>query len=263
MMKERLYVVSGGSSGIGQAIALRLAQNPAARVISVSRSREKIKRAQRENPDLEKQVDFFPGDVSDEKDCLRLMDYIESRYGMLHGLVNNAGILTKGGMEMVSYQQWKNNLEVNLNGPYLLTKTLLPLMKKAESAAIVNISSIASMKPGSSVAYSVSKAGLDMLTEFLAGDLGPYNIRVNSINPGLVTTNIHLDNKIVADQDQYQKMLDKALPRYPVGRIGKPEDIAELAEFLLSDKASWITGSIIRIDGGASVYNDLIPPKEV
>jgi NAD(P)-dependent dehydrogenase (short-subunit alcohol dehydrogenase family) len=261
-MDERIYLVSGGSSGIGQAIVSHLMQNPAARVVSVSRSQAKIDRVQHEAPELSDRVIFFKGDVSDETDCQRLMSYLESTFGLLHGLVNNAGVLTKGSLEMVSYQQWKYNLDVNLNGPYLLTKTLLPLLKKAENAAIVNISSIASTRPGTSVAYSVSKAGLDMLTEFLAGDLGPYNIRVNSINPGLVTTNIHLDNNIVADQEQYRKMLNKALPRYPLGRIGRPEDIAEMTGFLLSEKASWITGAIIRVDGGASVYNDLIPPKE-
>ncbi len=164
-------------------------------------------------------------------------------------------------MEMVSYDQWKFNLEVNLNGPYLLTQTLLPLLKKAKGASIVNVTSIASVRPGSSVAYSVSKAGLDMLTEFLAGDLGPYKIRVNSINPGLVKTNIHLDNQIVKDREAYENLLKNALPRYPIGRIGEPEDIANLAVFLLSDQADWITGSIIKIDGGAAVFNDLIPPK--
>lgn len=261
-MKKKNVLITGGSSGIGLAIAEKLLLEGGYEVLSVSRSSEKIKRALDSKPLLKDKVDFIPGDVTNESDCERIRKYIARKFGVLHGLVNNAGILTKGAMEDISYEQWKYNLDVNLNGPYLLTKTLLPLLKKAGGASVVNISSIAGLKPGSSVAYSVSKAGLDMLTEFMAGDLGPYKIRANSINPGLVRTNIHLDNKIVEDEKAYANLLKKALPRYPIGRIGEPEDIANLALFLLSDASSLITGAIIKADGGANVYNDLIPSKD-
>ena len=260
-MEQKIFLITGGSSGLGLAIAEKLSREPDNVVISTSRSQKKIQRALDQNPSLKGKVLFLKGDVSKPDDCNKIREQIESRYGKLHGLVNNAGVLTKGGMEMVSYEQWKFNLDINLNGPYLLTQTLLPLLKKAKGASVVNVSSIASVRPGSSVAYSVSKAGLDMLTEFLAGDLGPYKIRVNSINPGLVKTNIHLDNQIVEDKEAYSNLLENAIPRYPIGRIGEPEDIASLAVFLLSDQAEWITGSIIKIDGGAAVFNDLIPPK--
>jgi NAD(P)-dependent dehydrogenase (short-subunit alcohol dehydrogenase family) len=261
-MLKKNVLITGGSSGIGLAIARKLVDAKTHNVISLSRSKEKIERALKFSPSLADQIDFITGNVADEDDCERLSKYLEEKYGVLHGLVNNAGILTKGGMEAISYEKWKFNLDVNLNAPYLLTKTLLPLLKKANGASIINISSIASLKPGSSIAYSVSKAGLDMLTEFMAGDLGPYKIRVNSINPGLVKTNIHLDNKIVEDEQAYQAMLEKSVFRYPVGRIGEPEDVANLALFLLSDASSFITGAIIKADGGANIYNDLIPPKK-
>jgi NAD(P)-dependent dehydrogenase (short-subunit alcohol dehydrogenase family) len=261
-MQKKNILITGGSSGIGLAIAEKLAAENKFNIVSLSRSNEKIKRALELKPSLQDYVDFITGDVSSESDCERVRKYVEEKYGVLHGLVNNAGILTKGGMEAISYEKWKNNLDINLNAPYLLTKTLLSLLKNANGASIINISSIASLKPGSSVAYSVSKAGLDMLTEFMAGDLGPYGIRVNSINPGLVKTNIHLDNKIVEDDNAYQAMLEKSVTRYPVGRIGQPEDIASLALFLLSHDSSFITGAIIKADGGANIYNDLIPPKE-
>ncbi len=260
-MEQKIFLITGGSSGLGLAIAEKLSREPDNVVISTSRSQKKIQRALDQNPSLKGKVLFLKGDVSKPDDCKKIKEQIESRFGKLHGLVNNAGVLTKGGMEMVTYEQWKFNLDINLNGPYLLTQTLLPLLKKAKGASVVNVSSIASVRPGSSVAYSVSKAGLDMLTEFLAGDLGPYKIRVNSINPGLVKTNIHLDNQIVEDKEAYSNLLENAIPRYPIGRIGEPEDIASLAVFLLSDQAEWITGSIIKIDGGAAVFNDLIPPK--
>ncbi len=259
-MKKKTILISGGSSGIGLTLVARLSEQ-GHDVISLSRSKEKVQRALKEKPGLDKQADFITGDISNPQDVEVVGKYVAERYGVLHGLVNNAGILTKGTIETISLEDWDKTLAVNLTGPYHLTKTLLPLLKKAGSASVVNISSVAGLKPGTSIAYSVSKAGLDMFTRFLAGDLGPYNIRVNSVNPGLVRTNIHLDNQIFSDMGTYEAMLKKAEPRYPLGRIGRPEDIAAMVQFLLGEDASWITGSIITADGGVMVENDLIPPK--
>lgn len=259
-MEKKVFLISGGSSGIGLAIASDLIKE-GHRVVSLSRSPEKIERAMVEMPDLARDIDFITGDISRQEDAARVYDYLTEQYGMLHGLVNNAGVLTKGTIETISVDDWQFTLDVNLTGPYILTKTLLPLMRKAGGASIVNISSVAGLKPGTSVAYSVSKAGLDMLTRFLAGDLGPYNIRVNSVNPGLVRTHIHLDNKVIENKAAYEEMLTGAQKRYPIGRIGKPEDISNVVRFLLSEDASWITGSIVTADGGVMVENDLIPPK--
>lgn len=258
---QKVILVSGGSSGIGLSLINRLYQEGHS-VISISRSSAKIDRALQEMPHLKDKVLFLTGDISRADDAEDIFNKVKEKYGKLDGLVNNAGVLTKGTIETISVDDWQFTLDVNLTGPYILTKALLPLLKEAGSASIVNISSVAGLKPGTSVAYSVSKAGLDMLTRFLAGDLGPYGIRVNSVNPGLVRTHIHLDNQVVADREAYEAMLDKARPRYPIGRIGEPGDIAALIQFLLSDEASWITGSIITADGGVMVENDLIPPKK-
>ncbi len=260
-MTHKNYLISGGSSGIGLAIAALLVEQ-GYQVISLSRSDEKIVRAKKERPDIAEKIDFLTGDIAMPEDAENIRKYINENYGVLHGLVNNAGVLTKGSIETIDLDDWQFTLDVNLTGPYILTKTLLPLLRKADGASIVNISSVAGLKPGTSVAYSVSKAGLDMLTRFLAGDLGPYNIRVNSVNPGLVRTHIHLDNKVVEGREAYEAMLEKARPRYPLGKIGTPEDIAATVSFLLSDAAKWITGSIITVDGGVMVENDLIPPKK-
>lgn len=259
-MEKKVIVITGGSSGIGLQTISQLSDNENIHVISFSRSEDKIKTALKETGNR-KNVTYVRGDVTSIDDCQKLAEQINREHAKLHGLVNNAGVLTKGGMEDIDYEKWKYNLEINLNGVYLLTRSLLPMLKKANGASIVNVSSIAALKPGSSVAYSVSKAGLDMLTEFLAGDLAPYNIRVNSVNPGLVRTPIHINNKIFENIEDYEKLLKNAVGRYPVNRVGEPEDIANLIEFLLSDKSSWITGSIMKIDGGAMIYNDLIPPK--
>lgn len=259
-MTKKVFLVSGGSSGIGLETVSRLVEGSHT-LISISRSREKVKRALLEKPHLTDKVEFMNGDISNLEDLERIYNEIEKKHGVLHGLVNNGAILSKGSLETISPEVWQKTLDVNLTGPYLTTKIMLPLLKKANGASIVNISSVAGLKPGTSLAYSVSKAGLDMFTKFLAGDLGPYNIRVNSINPGLVETNIHLDNKVVQNKAEYSAMLKKAVKRYPLQKLGEPGDIAEMAVFLLSEKAKWITGSIISVDGGVVVENDLIPPK--
>lgn len=255
-MKNAL--ITGGSSGIGFAIAQRLIEEGNWNVISVSRSREKIDQALALVPHIENKIEFLVCDVGDAQQCNRLYDMVKERFDTLHGLVNNAGMLSSGGLVGLDPAQWTKTLEVNLSGPYFVTRALLPLLKNAKGASVINISSIASKIPGRSIAYSVSKAGLDMFTEFLAGELGPMQIRVNSINPGLVETNLHLDSGVYQNTSDYKAMLQDALAKYPLARLGKPHDVASLARFLLSDESLWITGAIIKIDGGVSVFNELL-----
>ncbi len=261
-MEKKVFLITGGSSGIGLEVLNALSKENHL-LISVSRSKEKIKRALSEYPQLHERVEFLEADISKPEDIGNLYGYLNKKYGVLHGLVNNAAVLNKGTIESSGLDDWNRAININLTGTFITTKYLLPLLKQAKGASVVNVSSVAGLKPGTSIAYSVSKAGLDMLTKFLAGDLGPYNIRVNSVNPGLVETNIHLDNNIVENENLYKEMLENARKRYPIGRIGKPVDIANMIVFLLSDKASWISGSIITADGGVMVENDLIPEKKL
>ncbi|PRY98786.1 NAD(P)-dependent dehydrogenase (short-subunit alcohol dehydrogenase family) [Marinilabilia salmonicolor] len=261
MDSKKVILITGGSSGIGLSIAEKLAgQNY--QVISLSRNKEKIERALKEKPNLKNKVDFIIGDVSSQDSINQLCSYIKENYGVLHGLVNSAGVITIGTLESLKADEWQKMLDINLTGPFLVTKTLLPLMKKANGASIINISSIAGLRPGTSIGYSVSKAGLDMLTRFLVADLGPYNIRVNSINPGLVKTHLHFDNNIFSNQEDYNKMVEGARVRHPLKKVGEPEDIANMVNFLLSDEASWISGAVIPLAGGVTEENGFLPPKE-
>ncbi|ASB50840.1 SDR family NAD(P)-dependent oxidoreductase [Alkalitalea saponilacus] len=260
-MSKKVFLITGGSSGIGLAAGEALA-NEGHHVISMSRSMEKVERAIKEQPELNGKLDFITADVSKREDIEKVHRYIDEKFGVLYGIVNSAGVIAVGSLETVGIEDWQQMMDVNLTGPFMLVKTMLPLLRKANGASIVNISSIAGLRPGTSIAYSVSKAGLDMLTRFLAGDLGPYNIRVNSVNPGLVRTNIHFDNNIVQTKEQYEEMVEKARLRHPLRRIGRTDDIASIIRFLMSDESSWISGAIIPVDGGVTQENNFIPRKD-
>jgi NAD(P)-dependent dehydrogenase (short-subunit alcohol dehydrogenase family) len=199
MENKKVILITGGSSGIGLSIAKKLVTLNH-QIISVSRNQGKIERALNEKPHLKDKVDFITGDVASQENIDQLFSYIQKQYGVLHGLINSAGVVSVGTLETLSASDWQKMLDVNLSGPFLITKTMLPLLKKANGASVINISSIAGLRPGTSIGYSVSKAGLDMLTRFLVADLGPYNIRVNSINPGLVKTQLHFDNELFINQ---------------------------------------------------------------
>lgn len=171
----------------------------------------------------------------------------------MDGLVNCVGVIKLGGLEKQTIEEWNRSMNINLTGNFVLTKALLDLLKRSQGASIVNISSMHSQKPGGSISYCVAKAGIDMFTKFLAQELCQYKIRVNSVNPGSVKTNLY-----VASGDKTKEELDKLIEErnqtYPLGRVGDAKkDIGSMVEFLLSDKASWITGANVLVDGGISV----------
>lgn len=198
-------------------------------------------------------VIFLQGDISKEQDCKRIYEEIEKKYNRLDGLVNSAGIIKLGGIEEQTLEEWNNSININLTGIFLLTKTLLPLLKKGTNPSIVNISSMSSERAGGSIAYCASKAGVDMLTKYMGQELGKYNIRVNSVNPAAVYTNIYVASGDYT-QEGYDKWSEDKKKLYPLGRIGDAKkDIAPTIEFLLSDKSLWTTGSIYLVDGGKSI----------
>ncbi len=250
-MNKKVLLVTGGSSGIGLAILKKFLQTGEWITISFSRSKRKISQALTELKAFEDHCLFLQGDVSNENEIAHLYQKIFDRYGQLDGLVNAAGIIYPGGIEEISVEQWKKSIDVNLTGTYLVTKSLLPLLKKSSYPSIVNISSISSKTLGGSLAYSVSKAGLDILTKGLARDLAKYGIRVNSVNPGLVKSGFQVVNGIM-DEEEYNQFLSNANQQYPLG-IGDPEDVANVVYFLMSPEAKWMTGSVIMIDGGKLV----------
>ena len=252
-MMKKICLVTGGTSGIGFGILQNLLEQKDYQVISLSRSQTSINVAKQKLGQIAASVDFIQGDISIPEDCQKVQLYISQKYGRLDGLVNCAGIIKLGGIEKQTIDEWNNSINVNLTGSFILTQSLLDLLKQSSSASIVNISSMHSQKPGGSISYCVAKAGVDMLTKCLAQELSKYRIRVNSVNPGAVKTNIYLVSGDYTEEELARSM-EARKETYPLGRIGDAKkDIGSMVEFLLSDKATWITGANIFVDGGISI----------
>lgn len=251
-MDKKVILITGGASGIGYGILKYLLDSNKYEIISVSKGEKNIQKAK--ECIIDDRVLFLQNDITDEVECKKIYDLIESKYGKLDGLINCAGTIKLGGLEQQTLTEWNNSISINLTAIFMLSKILLPLIKKGTEPSIINISSIHSEKPGGSIAYCTSKAGVDMLTKFMAQELTKYKIRVNSINPAFVESNIYLNSGDYSETE-YEKLVKTRNQNYPLGRIGDAyNDIGALAEFLLSNKASWITGSNYVIDGGKSLF---------
>lgn len=253
MGEKKIVLVTGGTSGIGLGTIEYLLDQDNYEIISLSRGDRNLSIAKEKLGSNAHKVIFLQGDISKEQDCKRIYEEIEKKYNRLDGLVNSAGIIKLGGIEEQTLEEWNNSININLTGIFLLTKTLLPLLKKGTNPSIVNISSMSSERAGGSIAYCASKAGVDMLTKYMGQELGKYNIRVNSVNPAAVYTNIYVASGDYT-QEGYDKWSEDKKKLYPLGRIGDAKkDIAPTIEFLLSDKSLWTTGSIYLVDGGKSI----------
>ena len=252
-MENKIVLITGCTSGIGLGTVEYLLEQGNYEIISLSRGDKNLSLAKEKLGNDSSRVTFLQGDISNEEDCKKVYNEINDKYGKLEGLVNSAGIIKLGGIEEQSLEEWNSSININLTGIFLLTKTLLPLLKKGINPSVVNISSMSSERAGGSIAYCVSKAGVDMLTKYMGQELGKYNIRVNSVNPAAVYTNIYIASGDYT-QEGYDKWSEDKKKSYPLGRIGDAKkDIAPTIEFLLSDKSLWTTGSIYLVDGGKSI----------
>ncbi|MBA2652713.1 MAG: glucose 1-dehydrogenase [Tatlockia sp.] len=244
-------LITGGSNGIGQAIALAFAYEGANVIFTYNQNKDEAHNTLNQmgtNCTLKKAIQ---ANLSDEKSIPHLLNEVGTHFDKIDILVNNAGIISRFANFLdISADALDELIKVNFRAPFVLTQQVARCMKvNATKGSIINISSVSATITSPGLAhYEASKAALNALTRGAANDLASYNIRVNTIAPGLVTTNM---NKMQREQHTDQWDLRKS--KIPLGRVGKPSDIANLAVFLASDASEWMTGAIIPLDGGFSV----------
>lgn len=239
----KVAVVTGAGSGIGRAVAHRLSLNGARIVVNDIRA-DSANRVTREIVEKEAEAVFVTADISTYEGAMELAERAHRAYGRIDILVNNAGIARDKLLRDMEEGDWDAVLNINLKGAFNCCKFITPYMAGRKYGKIVNLSSRAHLgNPGQSN-YSASKAGIIGLTRSLALELGRYNINVNAVAPGMIET------EGLKNHPQYDSVIARALKRTPLRRIGKPEDVAALIHFLVSDEADYITGEVIHITGG-------------
>jgi glucose 1-dehydrogenase len=254
----KVAVVTGSSKGIGRAIALAFARsNTYAGIVVNARKRDEAERVAKEVQEIGNCDSIaIIADVSQETDCIRLIDEIVKHYGRIDVLVNNAGIQQEVPFEDTSIEVWQKIIAVDLTGPFVCSREAVKHMlnQNPKGGCIINISSVHQVIPKPHfLPYATSKAGIEMMTKTMALELAHDNIRVNVVAPGAIETDMNQELK----EDKAE--LNKVLRRIPLRRIGTPEEIANMVEFLGSDKASYITGSTFFVDGGMTLYPSFDP----
>ena len=238
---ERVAIVTGASRGIGREIARELAYKGIKVIANYNKSENEAKRLQEELMQEKIYIDIFKADVSNREEGKALVEFALKKFGKIDILINNAGISEYKLFNEETDEDWNRVIDTNLYSAFMMCQEVIPNMIKNQSGCIVNISSIWG-QVGSSleVIYSVSKAGMDGLTKALAKELGPSNIRVNSIAPGIINTDM---NKNLNEED-----LTRIKEDIPLGKIGLPKDIAKCVSWMVDEK--YTTGQIIGINGG-------------
>ena len=254
----KIAVVTGSSKGIGRAIALAFAKsNTYSGIVVNARKKEEAERVAKEVQDIGNCDSIAViADVSQEADCIRLIDEIVKHYGRIDVLVNNAGIQQEVPFEDISTEVWQKIIAVDLTGPFVCSREAVKHMlnQNPKGGCIINISSVHQIIPKPHyLPYATSKAGIEMMTKTMALELAHNNIRVNVVAPGAIETDMNQELK----EDKTE--LNKVLRRIPLRRIGTPEEIANMVEFLASDKASYVTGSTFFVDGGMTLYPSFDP----
>ncbi|HXK32227.1 MAG TPA: SDR family NAD(P)-dependent oxidoreductase [Candidatus Paceibacterota bacterium] len=246
-LKNKVAIVTGARRGMGKSHALLLAK-AGAKVLVSDISQEECQLVVDEIEKAGGQAMALKCDVSKKEEVEKMVKTVIDKWGKLDVLVNNAGICQFKPFLDLTEEEWDRTIDINLKGYFLCAQTAAKEMVKQKSGAIVNVASIAMGQVGvgfSTLAhYSASKGGIVAMTETMAIELGPHNIRVNAIAPGVIET------PMVDPIKQDEKAMQGILARLPLGRVGKSEEVSNLVLFLASDASSYMTGSTVVIDGG-------------
>jgi 3-oxoacyl-[acyl-carrier protein] reductase len=245
---NRVAIVTGGSRGIGRAISMRLAQDGLRVVVNYAGNADAAR-------EVVKQVDQAGGkaiavqaEIGSAESAQALARAAVDAFGQIDVLVNNAGVAVSGmRIGDTAAQDWQRILDVNLNGPFHMCQAVLPQMRARKQGQIVNLSSNVTMRmPAMMGAYTVSKTAIDAMTKVMAKEEGANGIRVNAIAPGPIMTDMLAESLRIMGKER----ADAFLKSVPLGRAGKPEEIAAMVAILVSDTASYVTGQVIYVNGG-------------
>jgi len=240
---NKVALVTGGSRGIGRAIALELGKRGATVVISYAGNEAAATETVKALVDAGGKAKAVRFDVADSEACSTAIDELIQEFGRLDVLVNNAGVAIDGLLMRFKDDDWDKTLDTNLKGAFMLMRAVARPMMKQKGGAIVNVSSIVGeMGNAGQAAYSASKAGLIGLTKSVARELASRNIRVNAVTPGFITTDMTAALS--------PELKDKMAASIPLSRIGNAEEVAAAVAFLASDASSYITGEVLKVNGG-------------
>jgi len=241
----KVAIVTGASSGIGRATALALASQGAS-VLAVARDEAALREVVEMMPAQTGEVAAY--DITEPAAAGAVVAAAINRFGQLDVVVNAAGIIAMGPVDQTDDALWARVMELNVNAPFRLMRAAIPHLTPRRGA-IVNVSSVNGRRvfPGLA-AYNVSKAALDQLTRCAAIELAAAGVRVNAVNPGVTVTNLHRRGGM--GEEQYSAFLTRAKDTHPLGRPGQPDEVADLILFLASERAAFITGETIAVDGG-------------
>lgn len=246
-MKDKVVIITGASSGIGRATAKLFAKNKA-QVIAVGRNEKELASLRDEILEKKGLVKTVLTDLTEISQIDRLVTDTAEQFKRIDVLVNAAGIIANGSIENTELADWDKMMNLNLRSVFYLMNKCVTHLERTKGN-IVNVSSVTGGRAFPNVlAYCVSKAGIDQLTRCSSLELAPKGVRVNAVNPGVVITNLHKRSGM--DEEKYEQFLEHSKSTHPIGRAGKPDEVAELIYFLASEKAGWITGVTYEIDGG-------------
>jgi len=243
-LEGKLAIITGASKGLGKAMALALGE-AGAKLALVSRNLEQLKETADAVRKLDTSAEVFTADVTDEQQVRRFESSVLEQFGKPHILINNAGINIRKQVAEFTLDEWRQVMDTNLTGAFLMARSFIPHMKGQGYGRILNLTSIMShvSLPGRA-AYSASKSGLLGFTRTLALELAPDGITVNGISPGPIATEMNLPIQ------QNPEANRQFIARIPLGRWGEPAEIGSLAVYLCSEEAGFITGTDFLIDGG-------------
>jgi NAD(P)-dependent dehydrogenase (short-subunit alcohol dehydrogenase family) len=250
-LANRVALVTGGSQGIGKAIAVKLAEEGASVVIA-ARGRELLDQVVSEIRSTGGKVHGVVADVSKDEDCTRLIQETIQAFGKIDILINNAGTSATGEFESATDEIWQADFDLKLFAAIRLSRLAIPEMKKHQWGRIINVTNIGAKQPAAkSMPTTVTRAAGLALTKALSKEYAPHNILVNSICIGLIKAGQH-EKKAAKAGVEIEQLYETMGKNVPLGRVGRAEEVANVAAFLASEAASYVTGSSINLDGGTS-----------